>query len=400
MKTGRRSRAFRTVRLLARAAAGLLGLAAVGALVDAATYSPRSWRADFERLKRDMAQGYANLDWIATERGLDLPALAARTGSDLDKAYSRLRAYLALSRFVSAFDDPHLRLEWREAAGPESGQATAAAPRREVTGCEAEGYEEGEHDFAFPFDRIGGWRRISAGNFPTGMIGRTGAIRISELGENRYLGACRARFRSGLTARELQLSVRAGLQDELRARLAELRRAGAERLLIDLTGNGGGSEWAGEVVALFSARELSREPPRLAVPACDRSGVWQGRRACPVLEAPGEPARIRGEGAWTGAVLILVDSGTASAAEDVVAWLRGNGIARVVGSRTAGAGCGYVNGGRVTRLTAAPLQVKMPNCARFLAGGRNEIEGIEPDLPLPMDRPEEAAAALSRLIGR
>jgi len=401
MQTTERRPSARKMRLVARVAAGAAGLVALAALLDAATYDARAWRADFETLKLDMAQHYANLDWIAEHRGVDAPALARRTESEIDTAYSRVRAYLAVRRFVGAFADPHLRLEGREApsAGAPAGAGASAAPRQETADCGSAGYEEGDHGFAFPFERISGWRPISGGSFPTGAIGRTGVLRIAELGENRYLAACRARFRVGLTARELQLAVRAGLQAELKARLDQLRRAGAERVIVDLTGNGGGSEWVGEVVSLFTARELSREAPRLASPDCDRSDVWRSRPACPVLAPAGEAARIRGQGAWTGPVLILANRGTASAAEDFVAWLKGSGVARLAGERTAGAGCGYVNGGHVTRFAAAPVQVKMPNCARFLPDGRNEIEGIAPDVALPMDRPEEAATALAGLIG-
>ena len=43
------------MRLLGRFVAGLLGLVVLAAVVDAATYDARAWRADFERLKRDMA---------------------------------------------------------------------------------------------------------------------------------------------------------------------------------------------------------------------------------------------------------------------------------------------------------------------------------------------------------
>jgi len=72
---------------------------------------------------------------------------------------------------------------------------------------------------------------------------------------------------------------------------------------------------------------------------------------------------------------ILADRGTGSAAEDFVAWLQQNKVATVLGERTAGAGCGYVDGGNPTRLKVVPVDVWMPNCARFLDNGSNEIEG-------------------------
>ena len=35
------------------------------------------WQTEFELLLNEMAHGYANLDWSAERRGLDLPAMAA-----------------------------------------------------------------------------------------------------------------------------------------------------------------------------------------------------------------------------------------------------------------------------------------------------------------------------------
>jgi hypothetical protein len=75
---------------LARGLGGLLLLGVAGAVLDAATYDEAAWGADFERLKGDMAQGYANLDWIAERRGLDL-AIAARV-SEMFGGTARLDA--------------------------------------------------------------------------------------------------------------------------------------------------------------------------------------------------------------------------------------------------------------------------------------------------------------------
>lgn len=389
---------MRIGRWLARIGGGLAAVLAAAALADVATYDEQAWSADFERLKADMAQGYANLDWIAERRRLDLPALSRQTSADLDGAHSRVRAYLALQRFVDRFGDPHLKLAEREESGPKPA-AKASPPDPPVSDCAGAGYQEGDHGFRFPVERLPGWRPIAAGNFPTGLTGATGILRLAEFGENQYLSACAARFRPGIGRRALQLAVRASLQAELRARLAELRRAGAKRLLVDLSRNGGGSEWVNEAVPLFTARTLERQAPRRVGPACDRRGVWDGARpACPVFAAPKPPMRIAGKGDWTGPLLVLIDGGTASASEDFVAWMKDNKAAALLGARTYGAGCGYVDGGTRTALRVVPRDVRMPNCARFLKDGTNEIEGIAPDVALPMDRPEEAAAALARLL--
>ena len=151
-------------------------------------------------------------------------------------------------------------------------------------------------------------------------------------------------------------------------------------------------------------KPMTRQEARVVGPACDRSAVWAGKPApCPVFEpGSGERASLQGEGAWNGPVLVLADRGTGSAAEDFVAWLQQNKVATVLGDRTAGAGCGYVNGGNPTRLSVVPVDIWMPNCARFLDDGSNEIEGIAPDVEIPMGDVDPAvqAKALAAALAR
>jgi hypothetical protein len=371
----------------------VLGLAAIA--WDVATYDARAWHADYEHLKRELAQRYANLDWMVEHRRMDLKTLDAEAAAAIDGAHSRVLAILALRRFVRAFKDPHLKLVWADRAGRAAPAAAGPAKSAPVASCDAAGYESDDHAFRFPFDRLAGWTPVRTGDFPSGIAGDLGVLRIAAFGEDRYAAICAQAFRTGLTARELQLAVRARLQQLLIATLEELKARGAKRLLIDISGNGGGTEWVTEVVALLTDRELVRQSARLVAPACDRSAIWRGETACPVLAPAGEPSRLTGSGHWTGPLFILADNKTGSASEDFVAWLQQNGVGVVLGARTAGAGCGYVDGGGRIRLSQGPFDVMAPNCARFLNDGTNEIEGIKPDIEIPMTA-EALTAALDR----
>ncbi|MFT3805391.1 S41 family peptidase [Arenimonas sp.] len=387
-------------------------LASLLALVvawDVLTYDAKAWQADYSRLKQDMAQGYANLDWIVEQRKLDLPRLDRETSAAIDNAHSRVRAFLAIRRFIKAFRDPHFRLKIGDRPIDENAQlVTASSLAAEATDdsesidppagadCAAAGYEEEDHAFDFPFDRIEGFQTVSGGNFPTALIGRIGVLRIAQFGEDRYLGECTQAFKAGIGSYALRLAVRARLQAELTTKIRALQEKGATRLLIDLSGNGGGTEWVSEAIVLMTDKPMSRQNARLIDARCDRSGVWRGEKPCPVLEPVGERATLQGQGVWTGPVTILVDGNTGSASEDFVAWLQQNGIATVIGERTAGAGCGYINGGTRTQFRASPFDARMPNCARYLDNGRNEIEGLAPDVELPM-RSDDALAKANAL---
>ncbi len=384
----------RLLRALWWTLGAIVALLGAALLLDVLTYDAVAWRRDYERLKVEMAQGYANLDWIARHRGLDLAALDARTGDAIDNAHSRVRAFLALRAFVHAFNDPHLRFVAKEGDEPTSAPGEPA-PVPIAASCEAEGYSTEDYDFESPFAELPGWTRVSDNHFPTGIAGDLGVLRISEFGEFRYFAVCQRAFAAGLTRRKLQLAVRAELQRDLTSAIGELRQRGARRLLIDITGNGGGTEWVTEVVSLLTDKTLARSSPRIVDPTCDRSGVWRGEQACDAFGPADPPDEVIGVGVWNGPLFILADEDTGSASEDFVVWLSENDVATVLGQRTAGAGCGYVDGGGRIRLDAVHMDVMAPNCARFLGDGTNEIEGLAPDVEIKRGDAAALARALS-----
>jgi hypothetical protein len=375
----------------------LAALSVVG--LDLLTYDRARWRVDYALLKREMAQNYANLDWVRTHRRLDLAKLDAETQAAIDGGWSRVQAYRALARFVDAFADPHLRMRFAwSPSPPASGGGTGDA--WPVSGCEAAGYTEDDHGFAPRWSKVAGWQPLGPADasFPAAVVAGTGVLRIASFDDRRYLSACRAVFRAGMNEEGLVRATRDRLNGEIMAALAQLRANGAERLLVDVSGNGGGSEWVREVVALLAPRRLTRAEPRLAAAACDRSGVWQNRPTCPVLRPEAPRASIDGKGGWRGLLAIHADRASASATEDFIAWLHGSKAAVLVGEKTMGVGCGDVNGGGRVWLAHARIEVRMPNCARFLNNGVNEIEGQSPDIPIAASDDASWAGAMAAAL--
>jgi Peptidase family S41 len=138
---------------------------------------------------------------------------------------------------------------------------------------------------------------------------------------------------------------------------------------------------------------------------CDSQPFWRGER--PSCQWLGEgfystglvdtdSARVHGkpwaaqvftpakfnypEGIWQGPLIVLVNGGTGSAAEEFTAVLQDNRAAVVLGAPTAGAGCGHTDGGTPTTLTHSGGVLEVPDCARFRADGSNEVMGIQPDV--------------------
>lgn len=244
-------------------------------------------------------------------------------------------------------------------------------------------------------------------------------------------------------------------------RVAELKAAGAEALFIDIGGNGGGSEWVEAAARIVTAKRItSAERAYVRGPhwakiwrsfeADFRAGArtakgvekaqllaWadQARTAtveaerdctgandCPRLASGGYatgmvgaalPCAFRGkpwattafsiaqydyrEGVWDGPLVVLVDQETWSAAEEFAAVLQDNNAAVILGARTGGAGCGHVNGGTPTTLSNSKGVLTLPDCARLRRDGSNEVNGIIPNVAVPL-RHDDGMALKIRLI--
>lgn len=103
-------------------------------------------------------------------------------------------------------------------------------------------------------------------------------------------------------------------------------------------------------------------------------------------------------GAWSGPVYVLIDGKTYSSAEMFAARMRDNGVARTVGVRTGGDGCGFMDDPEPTVLPHSKLRLRMPNCVRLRADGSDEVAGIVPDLPVAPRADESARARAQRLL--
>jgi hypothetical protein len=119
-----------------------------------------------------------------------------------------------------------------------------------------------------------------------------------------------------------------------------------------------------------------------------------------VVQKPVRPA------AWSGELFVLTNRATASASEDFAASLQDAGAARIVGATTMGVGCGYTDGGVTLELPATGLTVRAPDCIRYRKDGRNEAEGVLPDVPVAWEdgdsgkvRAEKVLAALTSRAG-
>jgi hypothetical protein len=103
-------------------------------------------------------------------------------------------------------------------------------------------------------------------------------------------------------------------------------------------------------------------------------------------------------GSWSGRVYVLANATSYSAAEMFAAVMQDNAIAKIVGVRTGGDGCGFMEDTPPVVLPHSHLRFRMPNCVRLRADGSSEVAGIEPDLSIAAIDGESPRARAARLL--
>jgi hypothetical protein len=298
-------------------------------LLALAAFSPEPWQEDFRHVLTEIASHYANLDSAIDDRRVDLAAIRKTAEERIRNAKNDAEAQEAIDWFLRQFGDGHVLMRWN-ANAPQTADAATPQPL-----CQRLGYarkEPGGIDFA----SSGQYTPLEgddATDFPAGILrlagGRKiGVLRIHLFSETAHPELCAAAQKQlalandatceGLCEPRLQLATANLLTAALERRVAALRAAGATALVVDITGNGGGSNWvepAARVltpVALRSPRmaflqhdhwrkqlrqrlddvqldlDAKRDPQSLVTQAagtlraaiaradgsCDRSGVW------------------------------------------------------------------------------------------------------------------------------
>ena len=453
---------MRAGKAVAIVAAGLALWCSPALAQPAPAWSPQPWIEDLAQMRGAIETKYANLEWLLTEREFDLAGLFTRAEAALRNARDDTQARSVFDRVMQRIGDGHVGLSWPRPSAP--APAGAAGPPGPVPPATVEGFcrargVDGPSPGLGP--SLAGYVPAETGEVVPGGTARVGATRVGVLRIAKFEpGGLLSLCTEAVTALNVPLGQPCDeacedriltrtyrrLSAAVEERLLSLRAAGAEVLVVDLTGNGGGSEWVqavarmltprrlvsqrrgfvrgahwagtwtrlGEQLRGFAATASAEDRPRLLAWAAEadaaraeaertcpptgggascpwvatagyatgfvgsaRAGEFEGREWAPWIFNPAQyPYR---DGVWTGPVVVLVDDGTASAAEEMAAMLQDNRAAIILGSRTAGAGCGHTWGGTPTRLANSGAILSVPDCVRVRADGSNEVRGVIPD---------------------
>jgi hypothetical protein len=411
-------------------------------------------------LEKFISEAYPNLDAAEAHR-LNLHALDQETRSKLNQSKSNLESFTVLKDFVHHFRDGHFRLEMKQQSPTPNfeGADGVSALSPSTSGREAcqklMGSAYKNFQFQFPTPSTLGFTNpeIQGQAFPmtTLVIGdkKVGFLRIGSFGQGNYPDLCIdewEKFRASMDSCDgkcqdkfVEQTIPNRLLSELEKAVQRLNDENISALLIDLTGNGGGTDWVGPVIRMLTKKpivcgqigflktpqwikhfhneigelrkkiaqtqELENKRAlkkklkeaetnlKLASGSCDRSEIWtnDSKRTCSLVVkrqisecSPNDDFKFH-QGLYGGPLFVLADNRTASAAEDIVARYKESKSAIILGERTYGAGCGYVDEPIPFELPHSKIKVIMPNCARYSRKGVNEVLGIEPDIALPME---------------
>jgi hypothetical protein len=200
---------------------------------------------------------------------MDLPKLRQETEDKLRQSQDEQNSRRVFEKFLDAFGDGHLSITWPSMAPSSSDKSS----RENMSLCSRLGYEahlapgvdfsllpgfssaEGEGSELFP----GGLLTLKSGI-------KLGTLRIASFSEHRFPQECEktiqeknlgndAKCDSGCE-KEIELGTANRLTGRLAKRVQQLRGMGATAVVVDITNNGGGSDWNEPVVRSLSSVPL------------------------------------------------------------------------------------------------------------------------------------------------
>lgn len=246
------------------------------------TINTDAWLGDFAQLKRELSDHYANLEWAIEQRGLDLRQLSERTEARLRQARSDPEAREAIESFLGAFGDGHLDIQWARGGGDTPARQTGPPPTKQPALCERLGYRSHDVTPRLDFSRLNDFREVKTEDskyFPVGILGlpgggNVGVIRIHLFSEYVFPDLCeKAASEAGLSGEspcddECEDRVERRAANLLTAAFARqitvLKRSKIRALVVDITGNGGGTNWVEPAARTLTPRPL-RSPRQVFI---------------------------------------------------------------------------------------------------------------------------------------
>ena len=242
----------------------------------AGAFDSKPWRDDLSQARTAFELKYANWEWAAFERQADLPKLFQDADRRVEGASSAAEAKSAFNRLIERLGEGHVDVEW-----PAPSKVARLSPQLGLRSetvipvCGRLGYDSKRA--GAPVAALArGYKPLpadSAPKFPAGVLHERakifGVLRIGEFGPQDSPELCAAALErlaikpdaacDDACSDRVETEAYTLISQHLANRLRELRAAGAITLVVDVTNNGGGSEWAEIAARVISARPIKSE---------------------------------------------------------------------------------------------------------------------------------------------
>jgi len=240
------------------------------AFPDATTFDPAPWIDDLHEIRAAMTEKYANFDSAVFEREVNLTELFANAEKRLSSATSDADARAIIDRALRSIGDGHLRMRW-----PANEPTPPATDSTHLEVCKDLGYDSSMSGRPVG-PGIPGYHSLpdaTAAEFPAGWIelptAKVGIIRIGLFAAQGYPALCASAVEQLAIQQHapcdapcrdrLETAEYAALSQKLAVRIRQFQQLGVTVLLIDVTENGGGSEWAEAAARIVSPLRLHSE---------------------------------------------------------------------------------------------------------------------------------------------
>jgi hypothetical protein len=236
-------------------------IAAFLALGAGPAFDRKPWLADLAQMRTAFATKYSDLEFEILDREIDMNALFADAGTRIEAADSDGDARAAFERLIRKIDDGHVEIHW-----PQS--APVPAPTTQTDRCRALGYNSVM--FAKPLAALApGYRAIPApAEFASGVLEadghKVGVLKIGLFSPKGTPELCADALRAlsidpntpcdDACDDRVENWGAAQMTRDLESALHAIDRSGAETLLVDVAGNGGGTEWAEAAMRMTTSR--------------------------------------------------------------------------------------------------------------------------------------------------
>jgi len=236
-------------------------------------YNPDAWIEDFTQLKQALSAHYSNLEWAIENRKLDLKQLSDHTVTQLTKATTDAEAKKIIESFLNAFGDGHLFVQWpqKETTGSPSSETTPVIPPSLCERLRFSAQNQASRIDPLLIDNYTEIKNDDSKYFSIGVLrpptkNNIGILRIPLFSEYAFPDLCE------LVTAEMKLSKEASCDEDcedrvgrkaadlLTAALARqinvLKQSGITTLVVDITGNGGGTNWAEPAARTLTTKAL------------------------------------------------------------------------------------------------------------------------------------------------